>query len=102
MSLSTVGILFNSFGVRLARAARPLQTGRFRQVYQVAGMHCTGCQLAVETSLQELPQVTFVQADYESGEVMVWFDSGEPGTGLQGEIAAAIGSLGFQVTGQAS
>ena len=95
MSLSTVGILLNSFGIRVHRIALPLDTSRFRRLYDVTGMHCTGCTVAVESALQRMPEINFVQADYESGEVAVWFDEAASLPQLDGRVAHTLDGLGF-------
>ncbi len=100
MSFSTLGILFNSFGIRVHRLAKPPQADRRQMVFAVAGMHCTGCKLAIESSLQQMPQVNFVQADYEAGEVMVWLEEKAADEPLADDIAAAVAGLGFEFRGQ--
>ncbi|MCZ6473351.1 MAG: heavy metal translocating P-type ATPase [SAR324 cluster bacterium] len=97
MSFSTIGILFNSFGVRVHRAALPLDTSRLRRVYEVTGMHCTGCKLAIESTLQQMPEIAFVQADYETGQVVVWMDETAPKPHSGERIAGALQEIGFPI-----
>ena len=43
--------------------------------------------------------MNFVQADYETGEVLVWLNEGAPMEQLGEQISGAIQELGFEVGG---
>jgi Cu+-exporting ATPase len=102
MAGSTLGILFNSFGVRVDRLARPVAAGRQHLAYQVTGMHCTGCQMTIEGRLRGMDGVTYAQADYETGEVLVWLHDEAPDPALDERVCEALRALGFPPAGRAA
>ena len=59
----------------------------------VRGMHCTGCELAIEDSVSQLPGIRSVKASYENDQVAVSFDADQ--TSLEA-IVAKIKSAGYQ------
>jgi len=102
MAGSTLGILLNSFGVRVHRLARPAAAGRQRLAWRVTGMHCTGCQMTIEGRLRAMEGVLYAQADYETGEVAVWLRDDAPAPALPGRIAEALRELGFSPADRAA
>ena len=60
-------------------------------------MHCTGCKLAIESTLQQMPEIAFVQADYETGQVVVWMDETAPTKHSGERIAGALQEIGFPI-----
>ncbi len=66
--------------------------------FTVEGMTCGHCVAAVREELEQLPGVTSVQVDLESGAVVL--DSAAP---LSTEaLAAAVDEAGYRLVGSAS
>ena len=42
--------------------------------FPISGMHCAGCEAAIETAVQELPGIETVKADHIAKKVQVRFD----------------------------
>lgn len=69
----------------------------------VDGMHCAGCELAIENHVNQLPGIFSVKADYEDDLVTVSFDEDQTSleaivgnirsTGYEPGLAAAFASL---------
>lgn len=59
---------------------------------QVEGMVCTGCENRVKNALSMLDGVTLVDANYESGIVIV-----EGNKNIEKEVIDKIEDLGFSV-----
>lgn len=62
-------------------------------VIKVIGMHCNHCTSSVEQGLGQIPGVTSVVANLESGDVTVEQD----GTVEVATLAEAIDEIGFEV-----
>ena len=60
--------------------------------FPISGMHCAGCEAAIETAVQELPGIDTVKADHIAKKVQVRFD--EPLTSPSA-ILACIESKGY-------
>ncbi|MGQ9556497.1 MAG: heavy-metal-associated domain-containing protein [Desulfurispora sp.] len=67
-----------------------------QEIYQVEGMSCQHCQMAVEKALKALDGVEDVQVDLAAGRVQVSFD---PGRTTSQELKEAILDAGYTVVG---
>lgn len=67
-----------------------------QEIYQVEGMSCQHCQMAVEKALKALDGVEDVQVDLAAGRVQVSFD---PGRTTSLELKEAILDAGYTVVG---
>jgi copper chaperone CopZ len=56
------------------------------------GMHCSSCSMLIEMTVQDLPGVASVKADYAKGTTSVEFD---PALVSVDRIAAAIVEAGY-------
>ncbi len=65
-----------------------------RKRYQIEGMHCTGCVIAVEGVIEDIPGVKSVAADYARQVADVEF---EEGTVTDADIAAAVELAGYSL-----
>ncbi len=45
-----------------------------KQIINVSGMHCTGCEINIQLALEEKPGIKKVKADYKKGTVEIEFD----------------------------
>lgn len=64
-----------------------------RTTFNVAGMHCDGCERSIGTALEQIAGVRIVSADHESGIVVV--DSADDTE--RDALAAAIEEAGYDV-----
>lgn len=62
-------------------------------IYTVTGMTCAHCVLSVQEEVGELPGVTAVDVDLESGRLRVTGDV------TDGQVAAAVAEAGYEVAG---
>ncbi|MFZ5592448.1 MAG: heavy-metal-associated domain-containing protein [Bacillota bacterium] len=65
-------------------------------IYQVEGMSCQHCQMAVEKALKTVDGVQEVQVDLATGKVQVTFD---PARATSQELKEAILDAGYTVVG---
>jgi len=61
--------------------------------FPISGMHCAGCEAAIETAVQELPGVDTVSADHIAEKVQVRFDKSRTSPSA---ILACIESKGYK------
>ena len=59
---------------------------------RVRGMSCTGCVVAVRSTLQRLPGVSSAEVDLDSGRAVVQFD---PARLDPQAMISALGNLGY-------
>ncbi len=63
------------------------------QTLRIHGMHCAGCEIAIENAVKQLPGINAVSADYAGDSVTVRYDN----TYISVEtIIACIEGLGYQ------
>jgi len=62
--------------------------------YQITGMHCTGCVIAVEGAIEDVPGVKSVSADYARQVAIVEFDERMV---TDDDIAAAVALAGYSL-----
>jgi len=62
--------------------------------YQIEGMHCTGCTIAVEGAIEDVPGVKSVNADYARQTADVEFDEIKV---TDADIAAAVELAGYSM-----
>ncbi len=63
---------------------------------RVTGMTCNGCRKHVDAALREVPGVTAVQVDLESGQTKVVHD----GATLPATLIAAVEGAGYAAIAQ--
>lgn len=63
----------------------------------IKGMHCRSCEILLEDSLKEVPQVKSVKANYKASEALVYYENQIP---EQKALAKVIESAGYKI-GQA-
>ena len=66
--------------------------------FPIDGMHCAGCEAAIETAVQELPGIGTVKADHVAKKVQVRFDESLTSPSV---ILAHIESKGYSYGAQA-
>ncbi len=67
-----------------------------KQVFRVTDMHCTACVMRIEGLEDDLPGVKRVKASYQKQQVEVEYDERRLSAA---QISAAIGGLGYTVSG---
>lgn len=61
---------------------------------KTGGMHCSSCSMLIQMSVDELPGVAEVDANYGTGRTTVRFD---PARVTEAQIADAIRDAGYTV-----
>ncbi|MFQ5740265.1 MAG: heavy-metal-associated domain-containing protein [Acidobacteriota bacterium] len=61
--------------------------------FEVTGMTCGGCAVGVKMAVKKLEGVHKVEASYQEGQAVVWYD---PAKVKPDQIVAAIENLGYQ------
>ncbi|MCC6906226.1 MAG: heavy-metal-associated domain-containing protein [Anaerolineae bacterium] len=63
-----------------------------KQQFKVEGMHCSGCVMAVEAALEDLPGVKSAKANYVRAVAEVEYDAGQVS---QQQMAEALQEIGY-------
>ena len=61
-------------------------------VLKTSGMHCGSCSMLIEMTVDDLPGISLVKADYGKGTTLVEFDTALVSLG---QIVAAIKDAGY-------
>lgn len=65
-------------------------------IFQVEGMHCTGCEQRLGTALRRLEGVSEVSADHRTGELIIRFD---PESTDRERLIERVETAGYDVAG---
>lgn len=68
-------------------------------ILKIAGMHCDGCAQTIKAAVDREPGVKGASVIFESSEARILFD---PAATTEDRLVAAVGRLGFRVTGRRS
>jgi copper chaperone CopZ len=63
---------------------------------KVEGMHCDGCANTIKAMVEREPGVKAAAVSFKGGEARILFD---PNATSAERLVAAVGRLGFRVTG---
>lgn len=65
--------------------------------FPIEGMHCEGCAETVRAQVEKEPGVKGVAVSFQDGQARILFD---PAATTEDRLVAAVGRLGFRVTGR--
>ena len=63
-------------------------------IVNITGMHCRSCEMLIEEELRRIPEVNKSKANYQKGQVEIFYDSQKPN---DQEITNAIRSAGYDI-----
>jgi copper chaperone len=64
---------------------------------QIEGMHCDGCAAAIKAVVEREPGVKAASVSFKDGEARILYD---PEATSAAQLVAAVGRLGYRVTGR--